>query len=133
MEAARARECPTSEEQYAEPLKEREWDNAVTCHVNHASVYTWSLARHARGKHTLPSPDGSHAKVRGVMAAARDAAQNGRWGGANGYGAHLAALPCPGLSFFARFWIVHLDPNNTGGGNEPVRQLRCRGVRVWPD
>ena len=83
----------------------------------------------------------AHAPVAGRLAC-QGTRRNGRStrrgakrqvGETNGYGAHLAALPCPGLSFFARFWIVHLDPNNTGGGNEPVRQLRCRGVRVWPD
>ncbi|CEP02781.1 unnamed protein product (mitochondrion) [Plasmodiophora brassicae] len=37
--------------------KEKQWDNVLTCHEDHATVYTWSYARMARGKKSFTCPN----------------------------------------------------------------------------
>eukprot|EP01101_Sappina_pedata_P008289 TRINITY_DN4554_c0_g1_i1.p1 TRINITY_DN4554_c0_g1~~TRINITY_DN4554_c0_g1_i1.p1 ORF type:complete len:743 (+),score=272.21 TRINITY_DN4554_c0_g1_i1:174-2231(+) len=44
----------------AAALKELEWDNIITCHVNHPRAYTWSFMKLALGKHTFVSRDPNH-------------------------------------------------------------------------
>lgn len=47
----------------AKDIKEREWDNIITCHSNDSVARTWSYARKAIGKHTLRSTDGANIKA----------------------------------------------------------------------
>lgn len=37
----------------AEPMKERQWDNVISCHVNDSRAYTWRYENRVKGKHVL--------------------------------------------------------------------------------
>jgi len=43
-------------------IKERDWDNIITCHSHDSQAKTWSYSRKAIGKHTFKSPDSSSIK-----------------------------------------------------------------------
>ncbi len=43
---------------YAVEIRERDWCNVVTCHMDESVAYTWSLQNFVIGEHVLkPSPD----------------------------------------------------------------------------
>jgi U3 small nucleolar RNA-associated protein 21 len=44
-------------------LKEKDWDNIVTCHSNASTARVWSFDRKAIGQHVLKSPDDSNIKA----------------------------------------------------------------------
>ncbi|OAJ39198.1 hypothetical protein BDEG_23062 [Batrachochytrium dendrobatidis JEL423] len=46
----------------ANPAKEKEWSNIITCHANQATARIWSFQRKAIGKHQIVSKDGSAIK-----------------------------------------------------------------------
>ncbi|KAJ1673818.1 rRNA-processing protein utp21, partial [Spiromyces aspiralis] len=52
----------------ADPARQKDWDNILTCHLNDPRVFTWSIKRKAIGKHAIPLNDGAIAKAVAVSA-----------------------------------------------------------------
>ena len=47
-------------------LRERDWDNIVSCHLNTNVAKSWSFDKKAMGKHAFQSIDGSNVKCVGI-------------------------------------------------------------------
>ncbi|CAG8530923.1 7158_t:CDS:2, partial [Racocetra fulgida] len=44
-------------------VKQKEWDNIISCHMNNNGARTWSFQSKVIGKHVLRTFDGSHIKI----------------------------------------------------------------------
>ncbi|CAG8647186.1 26118_t:CDS:10 [Gigaspora margarita] len=55
--------CPSLAE-----VKQKEWDNIISCHINNNGARTWSFQSKAIGKHVLRTLDGSYIKVSNISA-----------------------------------------------------------------
>ncbi|RIB16195.1 Utp21 specific WD40 associated putative domain-containing protein [Gigaspora rosea] len=49
-------------------VKQKEWDNVISCHINNNGARTWSFQSKAIGKHVLRTLDGSYIKVSSISA-----------------------------------------------------------------
>ncbi|CAG8520768.1 16389_t:CDS:10 [Dentiscutata erythropus] len=49
-------------------VKQKEWDNIISCHINNNGARTWSFQSKAIGKHILRTLDGSYVKVSNISA-----------------------------------------------------------------
>ncbi|CAG8562427.1 22829_t:CDS:10, partial [Racocetra persica] len=49
-------------------VKQKEWDNIISCHMNNNGARTWSFQSKVIGKHVLRTFDGSHIKVSNISA-----------------------------------------------------------------
>ncbi|KAJ1921187.1 rRNA-processing protein utp21 [Mycoemilia scoparia] len=52
----------------ADPAKQKDWDNILTCHANDPRVFTWSIRRKAIGNHTITLQDNAHPKALAISA-----------------------------------------------------------------